>query len=255
MLADPVLLQAVDPRVLQAVLVSAAAANLDFPNIPSTPPPQATTPVPFFSATRNIQQQCPPKFGQPFNNVPDQSQGSFLEQPRNNFAERPQENQNNFLQPNRPQFGSSFYFPQENPNEIQNKFRPKEQQQHGSAFKAVPSLLQQTANNFQQPKEPQKPEFRGNFNLHQQNSKNQLDSEVEFIVADFGGNTAEKVRFEKQHALQSVQVDLPNLPPEQKFGRQEASPDQGDQRSQTLLPLGFTNQELLKTLQENPDIA
>ena len=50
---------------------------------------------------------------------------------------------------------------------------------------------------------------------------------------------------------QTVQVDLPNLQPEQKLGRQ----DQEGQRSQPLLPLGFTNQELLNTLQENPDIA
>ena len=36
-LSDPVLLQAVDPLVLQAVLVSAAAANLAKPNLPSEP--------------------------------------------------------------------------------------------------------------------------------------------------------------------------------------------------------------------------
>ena len=52
-LADPVLLQAVDPRVLQAVLVSAAAANLAIPNIPSPPPSQVTTPVPVFPARPN----------------------------------------------------------------------------------------------------------------------------------------------------------------------------------------------------------
>ena len=32
-LADPVLLQAVDPRVLQAVLVSAAAVNIDMEQV------------------------------------------------------------------------------------------------------------------------------------------------------------------------------------------------------------------------------
>ena len=44
-LSDPILLQAVDPLVLQAVLVSAAAANLARPNIYSQPQPAAAPAV------------------------------------------------------------------------------------------------------------------------------------------------------------------------------------------------------------------
>merc|ERR1711892_846173 len=45
-LSDPILLQAVDPLVLQAVLVSAAAANLARPNIYSQPQPAAAVSQP-----------------------------------------------------------------------------------------------------------------------------------------------------------------------------------------------------------------
>jgi len=218
-LADPVLLQAVDPRVLQAVLVSAAAANLAIPNIPSL---QVTTPVPVFPTSPKLLQQGPPKLGHPFTNVRDQNREPFPEKPRNVFAERPQN--------------------------TQNQFRPQEQQKLGSAFKAVPSLSHQAQNTFQQPKLSQNTNIFGEFDPQKQNTNIQLNSDVEFIVEDFSGNKAEKLLFENQR---TVQVELPNLPNPQQFERQVENPVQ----SKSTLPLGFTSQELLKTLQENPAVA
>ena len=46
-------------------------------------------------------------------------------------------------------------------------------------------------------------------------------------------------------------MDLQNLQPHQKLGRR----DQGGHISRPLPQIGFTNQELLKILQENPDNA
>ena len=75
-LSDPVLLQAVDPRVLQEVLVHAAAANLrrgDASTATSPPPPPAIpTPVPVFNTPKLGSQFTPvhtpqaKKFGAPF---------------------------------------------------------------------------------------------------------------------------------------------------------------------------------------------
>merc|ERR1719471_1793865 len=75
-LSDPVLLQAVDPRVLQEVLVHAAAANLrrgEASTATSPPPPPAIpTPVPVFNTPKLGSQFTPvhtpqaKKFGAPF---------------------------------------------------------------------------------------------------------------------------------------------------------------------------------------------
>ena len=247
-LADPVLLQAVDPRVLQAVLVSAAAANLAIPSNPLPPPlpPQVTTPVPVFPANPNFQQQSPLKLGQPFNNVPKQGQNRIPEKSQNDFAERPRNNQNNFRKPSPGQLGgSSFNFPESSPSKVNNNFRQPQQQQLGSAFKAVPQQPINNQNNFQ-------PSFRENFNKPQQTNNKQPDKEIEFVVEDFGVNKAEKLQFENQ---QGLQVELPNLSPPNQLERQVALIGPTEQPSSPRLPLGFTSEELLKTLQENPDVA
>ena len=238
-------------------MISAAAANLAIPNIPSnpalpSPPPGAKipTPVPVFLTSPELQQSGPPKFGSPFNNLV-------------------QQNQNNFQQQSQPHFGNNFNNLQQ---ESQNKFP---QAKFGAAFEAIPSIPQQNQNNFRQPIQPQQAEFS---NLPNQNN-NQPDLEVEFIVEEFGGSPLEKLKFESpltkpvqrfgpnevahftteqptnkpkqfpkqlnfpQRIEQSVQVDLPNFPPSNSFERQVApSPS-------------ITNQALLQILRDNPDIA
>ena len=82
-LSDPVLLQAIDPRVLQAVLVNAASSltNTNIQKKIASPPPdkQIPNPVPVFLS----KEQDPPKLGRGFSNL---QKGNTI---NNNMENRP----------------------------------------------------------------------------------------------------------------------------------------------------------------------
>ena len=220
-LSDPVLLQAVDPQVLQVVLVNAAAANLV---IEDTPEKQSSKPTPVPVFTSEIEHTGPIKFGKPFNGVQKQKQQQHKPDPHHSngpprlgkaFSDKAKQ------RPGLPTFSVGQTKPENtlarNFNNIQhnsqrgkqNEFSTK-QHKFGAPFAGF-----QASNSGGSPPTPTQIEFFDQPKENKDTSETDLDNE--FTAEVFDKLLSDNLN-NKQNSGQG-QLQNKFLPKQQKFGK------------------------------------